>query len=761
MNKVIGISIMIVLLLASFLSFYLTLPPSALPATSDQQTFSAERALIHVKVLAEKPHSTGTKQNQIIRDYLVSQSEALGLKVETQEAHTTNSYPGYLRSAYVENVIAKLPGSGSSKALLVMSHYDSQPNTFGAGDDGAGVAAMLEVMRILSQGPQLENDVIFLFTDGEEMGLMGARAFVEQHNMAKEVGVLLNFEGRGNSGPSLTFEVNPDNGWVIEQYAKAAPYPMANSMSYEIYKMLPNDTDFTVFKNDGIAGLNFGFIDGFVNYHSMTDSFENLNPNSLQHHGSYMLSLSRHFGSIDLSGNTKAADLTFFNPIGHWLISYPASWDVVLVGSLLLIFLIWFFFGIKLGKIRLLQVLVGLVFFILALATVGGISWAGQMATKGLYPHYQNFYASNFYNSHYYLGAALSLGIFVFLIIYRWLFKKNRTGSLLAAVLIIEIIGIAIMYQKMPTAVYLFTFPLLYIVVGQLVVLFLQLKRTTHLIPYLAISTISFLPAIFLWVPVIYNLFLAFSIDLLLAPVILLVLLMGMGLPLFGMVVKARIAINSFLFLGFIFILLGHFTSQYNAQRPLQSDLIYALDLDQNQAFWVSSELRLDDWKKQIFKESKPQPFTAFYPRTTRSHLITDAPTSEANIGKPSMHLDTDTLIGNERQLALKIGAKDPAAILEMMISKSDKIVSLQINDRVIEPDHVQTEDKSYRMVHYGLLGKDIKIKMHIDPGFKPKLTLISKSVGLSPILKDLPDYIIPGTGFASNTCQAKQTFTF
>ena len=750
---------MVVLLLASTLSFYLTLPPVALPATADSQTFSAERALQHVKVIAEKPHSTGTKQNQKIKDYLIAQSESIGLKVETQKAYVANSYPGYLRSATIENVIAKLPGARSGKALLIMSHYDSQPNTPGAGDDGAGVAAMLEVMSLLSQAPPLENDIIFLFTDGEEMGLMGARAFVEQHQMAKDIGVLLNFEGRGNSGPSLTFEVNPDNGWVMREYAKAAPYPIANSMSYEIYKMLPNDTDFTVFKNAGIVGLNFAYIDGFVNYHSMTDSYENLNLNSLQHHGSYMLSLSRHFGSIDLSGNNKAADLTFFNPMGHWLISYPASWNVPLVGCLIVIFIIWFFFGIRLEKIRWLQVMVGLLFFILTIATVGGVSWAGQMATKGLYPHYQNFYSSNFYNSQYYLCAALSLGMFVFLIIYRWLFEKNRTGSLLAAVLIIEIIGIVVMYQKMPTAVYLFTFPLLFVVVGQLAILLLQLKKTAHLVPYVAILTASFLPAIFLWVPVIYNLFLAFSIDMLIAPGILLVLLMGMGLPLFDLVVKARIVINSFLFLGFMFILLGHFTSKYNSQRPLQSDLIYALDLDKNQAFWVSNELHLDEWKRQIFNESKPQPFTAFYPRTTQSHLITEAPLPEANIGKPTLFVKSDTLVNNERQLALTIGAEDPAVILEIMISKSDKIKFLQINDRVIDPSHVQTENKSYRMVHYGLMEQGLSIKMHVVAGFKPELTLIAKTVGLSPILKDLPDYIIPGTGFNSNTCQAKQTF--
>ncbi len=106
----------------------------------------------------------------------------------------------------------------------------------------------------------MRNDVIFLLTDGEELGLLGAAAFVNEHPWAKDVGVALNFEARGTGGPVRMFETSEQNGWLIRRFAQAAPYPRTDSISYEIYRSLPNDTDLTVFKRHGYAGLNFAFI---------------------------------------------------------------------------------------------------------------------------------------------------------------------------------------------------------------------------------------------------------------------------------------------------------------------------------------------------------------------------------------------------------------------------------------------------------------------------------------------------------------------
>ncbi|MEJ7664039.1 MAG: M20/M25/M40 family metallo-hydrolase [Hymenobacter sp.] len=206
--------------------------------------------------------------------------------------------------------------------MLVLAHYDSQPHAPGAGDDGAGVAAMLETVRALRAGPPLRHDIIWLFSDGEEAGLLGARAFAaDTARLRRTVGVALNVEGRGNAGPSLTFEVSPGNGWVMREYARAAPYPIASSLFYEAYRHLPNDTDFTPLRQAGVTGLNFAFVGGYPYYHSPVDTPAHLDLGSLQHHGSYLLSLVRHFGTISLA-QTKAPDYTFSTP---WALGWSAT----------------------------------------------------------------------------------------------------------------------------------------------------------------------------------------------------------------------------------------------------------------------------------------------------------------------------------------------------------------------------------------------------------------------------------------------------
>ena len=86
------------------------------------------------------------------------------------------------------------------------AHYDSVPVGPGASDDGVGVATLLEVGSILKRRP-LQRPVILLFNEGEELGLVGARAFLPDP-LSRNVDSLLNFEARGVNGPVTMFETN-------------------------------------------------------------------------------------------------------------------------------------------------------------------------------------------------------------------------------------------------------------------------------------------------------------------------------------------------------------------------------------------------------------------------------------------------------------------------------------------------------------------------------------------------------------------------
>ena len=214
----------LILMLAAMSVLLSTLGPAVAPEDAPADQFSAFRALKHVKAIAKKPHAIGTTQHEEVRRYLISEINALALNPEIQTTTIVRSWSNGGTATNLSNVMARLIGREKGKAVLLVGHYDSAPNSFGAADNGAAVAAMLETLRILKADSQLRNDVIFLFTDAEEFGLLGAQAFVERHPWAEEVGMVINLDARGTSGPVFMFETSPGNGLLIKEFHRAI-YP--------------------------------------------------------------------------------------------------------------------------------------------------------------------------------------------------------------------------------------------------------------------------------------------------------------------------------------------------------------------------------------------------------------------------------------------------------------------------------------------------------------------------------------------------------
>ena len=244
----------------------------------------------------------------------------IGLTAEVQ------SSIGYEQPA-PQNIVARFNGQGppGKKTLMLCAHYDSVDEGPGASDNAAGVAVVLETLRALKAGTPLERDVIVLFTDGEELGLLGASLFVSEHPWAKEVGLVLNFDARGNSGPSIMFETSDGNGWLISQYAEAIEHPLATSVSMDVYKIMPNNSDMTVFKNAGMGGLNFAFGSGLAYYHTPEDTPQNLDQRTLQHHGDNALAAARHFGRLDLD-KPRQDDVIYTSVLNRFVLSYAKTW---------------------------------------------------------------------------------------------------------------------------------------------------------------------------------------------------------------------------------------------------------------------------------------------------------------------------------------------------------------------------------------------------------------------------------------------------
>src|SRR5919106_4285201 len=264
-HRWIGVVVTLVLGAFAAISLLMLKPYEPLPASARASEFSAERALSHVQQIAERPHPVGSPANAEVRDYLVGQLEDLGLRPTVQEATSARTKEGTASIARVENIHARIAGSNPTGHVLLVAHYDSVPRGPGAADDGAGVAAILEIARAITSGSPPRNDIDIVLTDAEEPWLLGAQAFVNADRLDPQRSVMLNLEARGTSGPAMMFQSSTDNATLIPALA-SAQRPIAGSGWEACFQLLPNDTDFTVFRDAGFAGMNFAFMEGSARY---------------------------------------------------------------------------------------------------------------------------------------------------------------------------------------------------------------------------------------------------------------------------------------------------------------------------------------------------------------------------------------------------------------------------------------------------------------------------------------------------------------
>lgn len=302
--------------------------------------FDTARAMARLQRILgdQRPHPVDSAANDAVRDRLVAELRALGLNPRIADTFTCNgAATGQTVScARIRNVVATIEPARGRHVLLV-SHYDSTPSGPGAADDGIGVASMLEVAALLKDRP-LARPVSLLFNEGEETGLIGARAFLDQDPLAARVDSLVNLESRGTTGPAIMFETDRPNGRAIRHYARSVDRPAANSLTTDFSRLIPNQTDVVVFKERPWTILNFAIIGNETRYHSPDDTLANLDPRSLRHMGEQALRVT-----ADLAGGGSApagGELLYADVLGTVLVTLPV-WLGLSALALLLIGFAW------------------------------------------------------------------------------------------------------------------------------------------------------------------------------------------------------------------------------------------------------------------------------------------------------------------------------------------------------------------------------------------------------------------------------------
>lgn len=359
----------VVIIAMGLLSYGILTQPS--PKSKDAEGFSAARVAADIEVISKDHHSVAHPQERAeVREYLVSRLEELGADdvrifrydslVGPQNKHVVYTFDAY-------DVLAEfhpLAASDDTTYMMMVAHYDSrysQPMpkdtvwSYGAADDGYGVGVVLETLgQVLKQRQDWKQGVKVLFTDAEEVGMMGMKAIWENdREVFDNVGFMINLEARGPWGPALLFETCPGNEKVMDLYADAAKYPYTYSLTTVVYGFMPNFTDFTIVK-DEIPGMNFSTIADINHYHTDLDNFSNISEKSIQHYGAQVVPVSLAYLTgdyADVDALKSDKDTVNFTVPGLGLFNFSKTFYLILNLVTALFFLLLFGFEIIRGRL--------------------------------------------------------------------------------------------------------------------------------------------------------------------------------------------------------------------------------------------------------------------------------------------------------------------------------------------------------------------------------------------------------------------------
>ena len=724
-------------------------PPDPLPASASPQAFSAERAMVHVRAISTATHPIGSQAQEAVRKYLVAQLESLGLDPLVFNSVGFNVSGRRISAGKTEDIVGRLKGKSGSRAIVLMAHYDTVNHAPGAADDTASIAAILEAVRALRSDAQLNNDVIVLFTDGEEAGLLGAEAFVAGHPWMKDVGLILNFEARGDRGASLLFETSTGNRQLIEEVLKATPQMVGSSFLYVLYKILPDDTDLTVFGPSGLPRLNFAFGNHFEAYHTRLDTPENLSVELLQLHGTYVLDLTKQFGGIDLNGLQRSSeDEIFFNFFGKRLVGYPQSWIMVAESAITLLLVAVLSMAFWRRELRVDN-------FLLSLLAVAGVTVVIPAALAVVWRVIsslllrERLIGDTPSNSLLFAGLCV-FGAAIFLtsaavanLIFRRLHHDFPARALFLAALTFGWLLTLLLAFLLPEGSYILQLPLLLLLLGVFVAHLLKRIETSYLfiaaLPGVICGILLFTPPLYL-----SYIFLTLDYPLVVAAGIVVALFLLLSIP--SLIVPAVEARPWFVVPGILFVVsavcvaLGSAKSRYSAENPGPDTLVYALDADRRAAAWISYDRVPDSWVSNVMPAKSRQRVSRSDYLVNRTGAVWEAPAPTIDLPGPRIDVASDTSEGGTRSLVLRLQSLRDAPVMYATLSPKVTLLSARIAGREVPlEERTQNAAGFWSMALYGWRQESVQLELTVRCSSNLILRVADESVGLPLITVERP----------------------
>jgi len=735
--------------------------PSKTPPGLIYDAVYMESILKHIKEITEYPHAVGQATHKVTGRYIERHIQQLNNPQVKINRHTTHYYNKHNRkAAALTNYIIQYPGQNpDASAVMLMAHYDAARfSGTGAADDAAGVAVALEVFKtFIQQNPTPKNKLMLLITDGEELGLLGAQAFIEEQLRYHNIGVIINLEARGSSGPAILLpESNSGTQGLIEAYQQAAvPMPVSSSLDAEIYAKMPNDSDVTPFKEQGINAFNLAFIDDHFNYHSQTDDLAHLSLNSVAHHLIQTKTLLNFLAEQDLNKLQSDHSLVYFSLPSQGLVSYSRNTSLIIFITVWLAWLLLLILFLRHKNYGFKSLLSGLK----PLAVTGFFVFITNYiliaAIYTLIPGWQDILQGFPYAGHALINAQIVLSLIVFVLVYRRRQLTQQVGDVILS-LGVWLTLVSLLTQALPGAGFLIIPALLALPLG-----FLSLYKPQwgqQMAPILLLLMLLPLGTLMINLPV--------ALGIWMTPAAMLILVLMMA-PM-SLWVEYSSGSDKTAWLLFIPVIYSAWIvfeyRQFTPYQPLPTSINYLYDVDTDEAFLFHADKRRGGWLNALFTKPLTEQASEDFQQTYKKPLTTLVSSNLQAAYPATIKAQKPLSQAKHQRLSVTISAQPGTDILSIYTQQAMTLYSLAVGGRIHHFDEPMTLAAGYKLLEYHITDNpEITLQLAMSHDTRIDWQIQSHRTGLLSEfnLDERPDNQMPKAFIKSDLVTTVQTWTF
>lgn len=721
-------------------------------------SFSTERAMAHVEALAARPRPAGSAAHRAAREYIVTAlRERAGLEAEVRDSTATSTRYGLpYDAARVHNVVATIRGTDPSRRIVLMAHYDTVLTSPGAGDDAAGVATLLEAGRALAVEYGGASEVTLLFTDAEEVGALGAEAFLASGGLDPERTTVLNFDARGNAGPCALIETAGDEGRLVRALARSGAPVAASSLAPTLARLHGVGTDFRPFREAGAGGLNFAIVDGVARYHTPADTPSALDRESVQRQGEAAVALVRALGDGTDNGS---GTVSYFTAPWAGLVVYPRFLDLLAATLATVLVAFWVVVSVRRGHSSWAGLGASCLAAVAAVTLAAVACHAGWWLVRALGAGPAPGLADP-YDPVPYRFAAVLLAAGTALGVAR---AARQIGVTVPTGL--PVIAVAVLWGLvlwLPGAAYLLSVPMPFVALHAVASGRVRGAPVARALGAAAAS----LPVILVWAPVPYVLLTGLRLSAAWAAgavAAFAVLLCASMFERARFVVDGRVA-AVLIALAAVAVGVGVSRAGASPETPRPVSVAYALDADASRAFWVSDREIHGGPEDAFFADALP---TEALPRFLGEDgaLRRAAAADTLAVPGPEIALVGEATGDGRRDLTVRVRSRRGAPWLHVFV-ETGKVIGAAVDGSAFDEragGDGAAEGAVWGFRHIGAGDEGFELKLFVDPAGGPvRITVVDQSPGIeNPAAARLEPDAMYARSWVAGTTFVRRSYAF